>query len=350
LNSNPPFALPISVAANPLSSLPGLFNGTPANIAPGLVNPNFKNADIQSWNVNLERQLTNTVGLMVGYFGTKGTHLEIDRNINQFGVLGTASSRPFTAISPTSAILPGVSLANSLTERDSTGTSTYNALWVTANKRVSKGLQFNGSYTWSHSIDENSRNNQGIVVQDSTNIFSSVGNSDFDARHRFVMNAIYDLPFSGNRIVSGWELAPILSFQSGNPFNITVSSVAVTGSGGLRPNITATPVVQGNPLTNWFSNPSVFVAPGNAFGAVGRNSFVGPGFENVDLALIKNTKISERINFQIRMDAFDLLNHPNYGQPNGTVGPNLGIITSTRFPTGDSGSSRQLQVAAKIKF
>jgi TonB dependent receptor-like, beta-barrel len=350
LNSNPPFALPISVAANPLSSLPGLFNGNPANIAPGLVNPNFKNADIQSWNVNLEHQLTNTIGLMVGYFGTKGTHLEIDRNINQFGVLGTSASRPFTAIAPTSAILPGVSLANSLTERDSSGTSTYNALWVTANKRVSKGLQFNGSYTWSHSIDENSRNNQGIVVQDSTNIFGSVGSSDFDARQRFVMNAIYDLPFSGNRIVSGWELAPILSFQSGNPFNITVSSVAVTGSGGVRPNITATPVVQGNPLTNWFANPSVFVAPGNAFGAVGRNAFVGPGFQNVDLALIKNTKISERINFQIRMDAFDLLNHPNYGQPNGTVGPNLGIISSTRFPTGDSGSSRQLQVAAKLKF
>ena len=93
-----------------------------------------------------------------------------------------------------------------------------------------------------------------------------------------------------------------------------------------------------------------FVAPGNAFGNVGRNSFVGPGFEDVDLALIKNTKISERFNLQLRADAFDLLNHPNYGQPNGTVGANLGKITSTRFPTGDSGSSRQLQLAMKLKF
>jgi hypothetical protein len=70
----------------------------------------------------------------------------------------------------------------------------------------------------------------------------------------------------------------------------------------------------------------------------------------VDLALIKNTKISERFNLQLRADAFDLLNHPNYGQPSGTVGSTLGIINSTRFPTGDSGSSRQLQMAMKLKF
>jgi hypothetical protein len=359
LTSNPLLALPISVGAKTaFGSLGANFDPkNAANISPLVVNPDFQNADVQSWNLNIQQQVGRNTGFMIGYFGTKGTHLEIDRNINQFGTLGVASSRPFQSISPSSPILPStathiVTLANSITERDSNSNSSYNALWVTANQHVTHGLQFNASYTWSHSIDEASRNVNGIVVQDSSDIFTSRGDSDFDARHRFVANAIYDLPFTGNRVVSGWSVAPIVSFQSGNPFNIIVNNTAVTGSGGLRPNLTGTPIITGNPLspTGWFANPSVFVAPGNAFGNVGRNSFVGPGFEDVDLALIKNTKISERFNLQLRADAFDLLNHPNYGQPNGTVGANLGKITSTRFPTGDSGSSRQLQLAMKLKF
>jgi hypothetical protein len=357
LNSNPPFALPISVLANPIASLGGLFSGTPASIAPLMVNPNFKNADVQSWNLNLEQEVTHSLGITVGYFGSKGTHLEIDRNINQFGILGSPlvggfnPTRPFTQLSASSPFLPGVTLANALTERDSSGTSTYNALWVTANKRMSHGLQFNASYTWSHSIDENSRNNQGVVVQDSTNIFNSVGNSDFDARQRFVANAIYDLPFKGNRFISGWSVAPILSFQSGNPFNITTSSTAITGlANTVRANFTGTPLVKRDPLSNWFVNPGVFVAPTNSFGVLGRNAFVGPRFDDIDLSVIKNTKITERLNMQLRGDAFDVLNHPNYAQPSGTIGTSLGTIIATRFPTGDSGSSRQLQLALKLMF
>jgi hypothetical protein len=225
---------------------------------------------------------------------------------------------------------------------------------VTANKKISHGIQFNASYTWSHSIDENSRNNQGVVVQDSNNIFSSVGSSDFDARHRFVVNAIYDLPFKSNRIVSGWSIAPIVSLQSGNPFNIVSSVNTITGIATVRPKLLGTPQVTGNPLGNWFVNPNgplgVFQNPDpGTLGVLGRNAFVGPGFEDVDLALIKNTKVTERMNVQFRADAFDLLNHPNYGQPSGTVG-SVGTIGSTRFPTGDSGSSRQLQFALKLQF
>lgn len=358
LTANPKLALPISVAANPLAALSGAFNGIPASVAPVVVNPNFKNANVQSWNLNVEQQVGRSLGFMVGYFGSKGTHLEIDRNLNQFGILGVAASRPFQSISLSSPILGNadgaitpVGLANSITERDSSGTSRYDALWVTANKKMSKGLQFNASYTWSHSIDENSRNNQGIVVQDSNDIFTSVGSSDFDARHRFVVNAIYDMPFKGNRFVSGWSIAPIVSVQSGNPFNITSSSSTITGIGGtVRPDLAGTPQIKGDPLSNWFVNPAVFIAPPvGQLGVVGRNSFVGPGFTDVDLALFKNTKITERTNLQLRADAFDLLNHPNYGQPSGTIGA-VGVISSTRFPTGDSGSSRQLQLALKLQF
>jgi len=297
---------------------------------------------------------------MVGYFGSKGTHLEIERNINQFATFGSASTRPFKTLSASSSILPGVSLANSLTKRSSDSNSNYNALWTSANKRFSHSIQFNASYTWSHSIDDVSRNNNGIVVQDSTNIFGSRGNSDFDARHRFVMNAIYDLPFKGNRLVSGWEIAPIISAQSGNPFTVVVPSPAITGVGGTVTPIVVGPIaVTGNPFGQWIaptggSFASTFSIPATTLGTLGRNSIVGPGFTDVDLSLIKNTKLTERLNLQFRADAFDLLNHPNYGQPNRVLSSltstTFGTITNTRFPTGDGGSSRQLQLALKFIF
>jgi hypothetical protein len=360
LTSNPPFALPISVSGQPVTALGALFNGTPASIAPVTIDPNFKNANVQSWNLNIQQQVTRSAGIMVSYVGAKGTHLEIERDINQFGVLGSPQvgglnpTRPFTSLSPNSPILPGVTLANSLTERDSSSNSSYNALWISGNKRMSHGLQFNASYTWSHSIDEASRNNNGIVVQDSNNIFGSRGDSDFDARQRFVVNAIYDLPFKGNRFVSGWSIAPIVSLQSGNPLNIVQASTTITGVATVRPNANGPVQLTNNPLGNWFVNPTgAYTLVTNTFGNVGRNSVVGPDFKNFDLSVFKTTKVTEKMNLEFHVDAFDLFNHPNYGQPGRTFSPtstSFGIITGTRFPTGDSGSSRQMQVAMKLKF
>src|SRR5262249_43960558 len=152
------------------------------------------------------------LGVTVGYFGSKGTNLRIQRNINQFR---SDRTRPFTALSSSSPILAGTQLGN-IFENDSAANSSYNALWLTANKRLSRGLQFNASYTFSKSIDYNSLNSQGVVVQDSFNIRGSRGLSDFDARHRFVINWLYELPFKGNRLVEGWQFSSITQLQSGN--------------------------------------------------------------------------------------------------------------------------------------
>ena len=117
----------------------------------------------------------------------------------------------------------------------------------------------------------------------------------------------------------------------------------------------------------YIQNPGVFYcgvpgnqnctgAPGNAFGNLGRNVVIGPGFANVDFALVKNTKITERLTWQIRADAFDLLNHPNFTQPGASAtNDSLGsatftLLTGTRNPPGDSGSSRQLQLSMKLIF
>jgi len=370
LTSNPPFATPIAVNAPPssYSQTASIYSSpTPANLSPVLINPDFRNANIQSWNLNMQHEVTPGLGLMVGYFGSKGTHLEVDRNINQPTAqvnnsmnLGPTGTTPFKNLSSSSIADSGSTLASNIVERDSNGNSNYNALWVTANKRFSHGLQFNTSYTWSHSIDDASRNLQGIVVQDSTNIFGSRGSSDFDVRHRFVANAVYNLPFKGNRLVSGWELAPIITAQSGSPFNVVAATSFINGvANSVRVNVSGPIQISGDP-SKWITNAaSVFSVPATGFGNLGRNAIYGPGFTDVDLSLVKNTKITETTSLQFRVDSFDLLNHPNFGQP-GPVGAtgatvfstaaSFSNITSTRFPVADSGSSRQLQFALKFLF
>jgi hypothetical protein len=210
-------------------------------------------------------------------------------------------------------------------------------------------LQINVSYTWSKSTDYNSLSSQGIVVQNSYNLSGDRGLSDFDARQRFVARAIYDLPFHGNRFVRGWQLAVIVQAQSGNPVNIVTSNSTVTGiPNTLRPDLSGPIAIIGS-VDRWFDT-SVF-SPVAGFGNLGRNVVIGPGFNNTDFSIMKNTALTEKIRVQFRIEVFDLLNHANFGQPGNVVGtPGFGRITNTRFPTGESGSSRQMQLGLKLIF
>jgi hypothetical protein len=356
LASNPPNAFPVSFSptpATPFVTFSNAFALAGGSVSPTSIARNYKDAYVQSWNFNIQQQLSSSLSVMAGYFANKGTDLNIGRNYNQF----IGGARPYPALSANSPIFPGRPLAN-ITVYESGGNSTYNALWLTATKRMAKGLQFNTSYTWSKSIDYNSRNVQGVAVQDSYNLRGDRGLSDYDARHRLVLNGLYNLPFHGNRLVEGWELATILTLQSGNPVTFFTSNRSLTGSGNIRASATGPVQVGYSPAPNgnatyvaYVQNPTVFYDQGNAFGNVGRNVVIGPGFSNLDFAIIKNVKLREHLTWQVRGDAFDILNHANLGQPGGTVGTStFGQITNTRWPTGDSGSSRQLQVAMKLTF
>ena len=365
-NSNPPFANPVSFAGPGFVTFANAITAAQAagSLSPTIVSRDYRNPYVQSWNVNVQQELPGDLGLMIGYFGNKGTHLRIQRNLNQF-VPGT-TTRPYAAISANSPISPGIALGN-IPVNESTGNSLYNALWITATKRFSHNLQFNSSYTWSKSLDYNSLNSQNITVQNSYNLRADRGLSDFDARHRFVFSGIYDLPFRGNRLVEGWEFAGILQLQTGNPINILTNNSAYTGTATMRPDVLGPvetglrPAPNGNVL--WFplfsgcvgaATPGcVFLTPTPVhFGNLGRNVIIGPGFQNLDFSLIKTTKITERVSVQFRADGFDVFNHPNFGQPNRVVSAaaSFGEISTTRFPTGDSGSSRQIQLALKLIF
>jgi hypothetical protein len=357
LAANPPYAFPISYSpttAVPFVTLGNAFTAAGGSVSPVSVAHNYKDAYVNEYNLNIQQQFSGDFGIMVGYFGSKGTDLNIERNYNQL----VSGARPIPKLSASSPIDPGLTLGNILVY-ESDGNSNYNGLWVTANKRVAKGLQFTASYAWSHSIDENSRNQQGLVIQDSNNIAGDRGNSDFDTRQRIVISGVYALPFKGNRFKEGWEISLIEQAQAGNPLNFHTSNAALTGSANLRPNVTATPVTGFTPATNgsastitYIQNPSVFVNPGNVFGNLGRNAVRGPGFFNLDFSVAKNTRITEKVKLQAKVDAFDLLNQVNWANPGLTVGSStLGLITGgTRFPAGDFGTSRQIQVSMKLLF
>ena len=256
-------------------------------------------------------------------------------------------------------------MLGNIAEATSDGKSDYNALWVTYTKHYSSGLQLDATYTWSRSLDFNSLSSQGVVVQNSYNVMGDWGLSDFNASHRFVLDGTYELPFKGNPIVRGWRLGTIMQFQTGNPFNINTINGALSGYFNSRPTVLG-PVVttlgsapDGNPkyvFANACTTPTAgcsLLIPGT-FGDLGRNALIGPGFADVDASIAKDFHFLERYMLEFRVDAFDMLNHPNFGQPNRFLSTSptstFGEITSTRFPVGDSGSSRQLQMSLDLQF
>ncbi len=157
-----------------------------------------------------------------------------------------------------------------------------------------------------------------------------------------------------------------MQYQTGNPVNITYNTSTFTGVAGvIRPNLVgpiATKKVQTGLANVNFIQSTVcptsgitptcsFQNPTTGLGNIQRNAITGPGFADVDMSVEKNTKITERVTFKLRVDAFDILNHPNFGQPTGnTASSTFGQISSTRFATSDGGSSRQLQLSGKFVF
>jgi hypothetical protein len=408
LSSNPLFALPISASSatnsitieNPSAAVVG------TSLGPSAINPAFNNMYAQDWNLTVQREVTSTLGVEVGYVGMKATHLQLSQNINQPFVTGGfyGATKPFPTLPLSSAVIPTqcqppnpVCGLNNINQVNSGGNSNYNALWATLNKHVSHGLEFVASYTYSKSLDYNSLSTgETYIIQNAYNPRGDYGLSEFDARHRFVLSGFYELPFKGNRLVSGWQAGIVTQLQSGNPVNPTLAIGPGPGiSLTVRPDRLKTVSGTGNP-SQYFNNavlcepfngtpsgkapaiPACATTPGAAFavpctfnstptapgggtyaivpgschpGDLGRDAITGPDFLNTDFSVTKNTKITERFNLQFRAELFDVFNHPNFGNPVLTAtSSSFGLIQSTRFPTGDFGSSRQIQFALKVTF
>ena len=201
---NPPVVTPLTFtgAAGSIRLDNAITVAGPSGLAPNSVAADFRNPRMQTWNVNVQREFFRNMTFTIGYFGSKGDHLRVSRNLNQF--LIDTNTRPYPRIAGTSEILPGSAVGN-ITEVASLGSSRYKGLWVTLGQRLRGGLQFNGSYTLSKSEDTNSLNSQGVVVQDSTNIQGDFAVSDYDVTHRYVLSAIWELPLQGQPAEGGLE-------------------------------------------------------------------------------------------------------------------------------------------------
>ena len=367
LSSNPLFAVPLSLSSASSSiTLENPFPaGTGISLGPSAINSNFDDMYAQDWNLTIQRQITSNLGIEVAYVGMKATHLQLTQNINQPFVTGGVygSTRPFPTLPLTSPVIPAqcappnpICPIGNFNQVNSVGNSNYNALWATVNKHFSRGLEFSASYTFSKSLDYNSLSTgESLIIQNAYNPRGDYGRSEFDARHRFVLSGFYELPFRANRLVSGWQLGIITQAQSGNPINPTIAIGPGPGiSLTVRPDLTGAVQTTGDPA-QWFANKAVFVLPCVAGvchpGTLGRDAITGPNFLNTDFSVRKNTKITERLTLQFRTEMFDVFNHPNFGNPVLNVASaSFGRIQSTRFPTGDFGSARQIQFALKLLF
>ncbi|MGB7925877.1 MAG: carboxypeptidase regulatory-like domain-containing protein [Pyrinomonadaceae bacterium] len=316
----------------------------------------LKTAYMQHWNFNLQQELGGSRVLEVAYVGSKGTHLLSARDINQ----GQPTTLPFT-IRP----VPQFDDINILESRAS---SNYHSLQVRFQQRLDFGLSMLASYAWSKSLDDASgfftSAGDANFPQDSFNTRAERGRSNFDVRHRLSVSYAYDLPFGKGRafldrdgwlanVLSGWQTYGIITLQTGRPFTVALLPEidnSGTGRSSLgfgandRPNIVGNPRLDNPTPGQWFNTAAFAFAPPGQFGNAGRNILDGPGYQNVNMSLVKNTALSERLNLQLRAEFFNLFNHPNFDLPDNFLGsPTFGRILSAREP-------RHIQFGVKLLF
>jgi len=283
--------------------------------------------------------------LQVGYVGSQGRKLLVNRNENQ----PPASATPyasFQAVRPFNTVFPNFS---GITELMSAGNSRYNSMQVMLRNSSWHGLQGQVSYTLGHAMDvmSNVRNNHPT---DSDNLRLDWGNADFDTRNDVSGYFVYDAPQLGHslpRLTKGWELTSFFQYNSGYPFTVGSglggrTSGSNTGSGKDRADEISNPFSDVTQPTRpypgllaggvaWF-NPTAFKAndPGT-FGTSRRNEFYGPKFKTVDFSIIKDTPITEQLRTQFRVEIFNVFNILNLAGPAGCIDASAGcgLITST---------------------
>jgi Carboxypeptidase regulatory-like domain/TonB dependent receptor/TonB-dependent Receptor Plug Domain len=368
-----------------------------ANFFATLFDPNLKTPYSQNWNFGIQHQITDTLSIEVNYVGVKGSRLlrVVDANPpqpnlvsqllaycvpgNEFGCdtstltfanLWTGmetGALPFDAVNNNAFSNGGGGPGSTLNK--SIGNSTYNGLQVNLQQHLSRGLQFQAAYTFSHAIDDvndpisPAAGNQSFP-RNSFDLAAERGNSDYDIRHRGVVNFIYQLNVGKGtshlsdgllgKVLEGWSLNGVIAAQTGHPFEIfgnrdsNHTGLPARGTfigGGSQP--------PGTDKT--FTGPALSafeITPYDVQPNIGKNAWYGPGYVNVDTAALKNTTITEKMSIQLRVEVYNLFNHTQFSQPDnmlqdtGTFGQSLSTITR---PDGTT-SARQIQVALKLLF
>jgi hypothetical protein len=361
-----------------------------------IIDPAFKDATIQHYGLEIQYQRSNCL-VSLAYAGARGTHLAVSRGNNQPALASPAN--PVNGLTTNSVAnaaerVPFLGVAPLVFRVESSGTSDYNSLQATINKRLSHRLQFLAAYTFSKSIDTagDSLGSPALgffgapivgeqVFNSQNDVAAQRGLSDFDRRHRFVLSYTWELPqpanhhrFSSSTLVEGWAISGVVMLQSGLPFSILDSAAGtlfgpatVFTTGNLAPGATLQDAPRHGSVSSrvkQFFNTSAFVpAPfipdgalidgkwpvsfgGTIFGNLGRNILRGPDQRNVDIALIKRTRLGDNANLVFRWEVFNVFNHPNFANPGSDVSSpsTFGTISAM------SVNARIMQFGLKVEF
>lgn len=329
----------------------------------------YKAANIQHYNLGMEHQFTNNIGMELGYVGTKGKQLPIFIEVNPTNIVPLASGANLYSAG-TRAVFPSFALTR---PTFSAASSWYDSLQARLTMRTYRHMTANAAYTWSRSIDDVSGLNIGndsrpilpVTIGDDNSMDAAMvrerGNSLFDTRNRFVLSFGYELPTLMGRpaferlLIGGWQVNGIFQVQSGNPFT-AVNSTTTAQSLTFRPNMTCNPNNLANRnvgTSSTFFNTSCFSLPtvgtridNSKSGNEPRGVIVGPGFNTTDASLFKIFRITETQHADFRFEVFNVFNEAKFAQPGLTFGAStFGRITSTV-----GNDSRVIQLAVKYGF
>jgi hypothetical protein len=381
------------------------------------MNRNFRTPYVENWTLGIQHAFSSKLSLETTYVGNHGVKLPGVVDLNQ------AAPSAFTnGAQPFAAQYPYLNIINYLSNFYG---STYHGLQNTLTARNYHGLDFVLGYTYSHALDDLSSNWVAFLPMDSTRPFLEHASSDEDIRHRFTFSITYTLPEwkTKSQLLEGWQVNTILTMQSGQPWNINDQAFNFSGTNeaadrwdffgnpsdfksigpngipcfgpgnsactgaipqaclnaaanvgpGATASLTGVGIPAGSPLVPtgycYMVKNSVLIPNAiGAFGTMGRNVFRDTGFHNVDLSVSKNFKFGERLKAQVRVETFNIFNHPNYANPNGATsgygqGANADPSAAGAFGCGcatpdqaafnpvlGSGSNRAIQLGLKFIF
>ena len=325
--------------ANPFAPSNGFL--PPASLS--TLDENMVTPYLQSWNLNVQREVHGAGTFSLAYAGSKGTHLIRSLDLNQ----------PPPGPGPISSRAPYPQYSN-IFFTESGGNSEYGSLQFSFNRRLARGLSVLAAYTFSKSIDDTSAflgtTGDKNFPQNSHNYHAERGLSSFDTPHRGVISYVYDLPFK-NLVLRNLETAAIITAQSGQAFTTILqfdnSNTGNTGGtfGSDRPNVVGNPSLPNPSAQEWFNTAAFAVAPRYTFGNAGRNILRAPALATWDLSLSRMFVISDRMKLSFYAQSFNTFNRENLNLPDlyADNPATFGKIFSAKSP-------RQVQFAMRLNF
>jgi len=309
---------------------------------PRSVQRDRKEPESMQWTLSVQQQLAFSLVGQVAYVGNVGRNQLTRTYVNTFD--------PITRRRPLATF-------NQIDEKRFDGNTSFHGLQSSLNRSFSKGLLFQAQYMWGHAISDNAGSGEGGQIQDVTCRACDKGDADYDIRHTFTANTVYQLPFARKRWYGGWDLSGIFTTRTGRPFTVLVNRAATVVPSGQtqtqRANYLGGDPYVSNPTANLWLNPAAFGIPAaGTYGNSGRNRFRGPGLWQADLGIAKQFRITERFALDFRTEMFNLFNRAQFGNPVSNIStPTIGrILTTANDGATGTGTSRQLQFMLRLNF